>query len=133
MRISLFTSFILLIFISFLIFSCGKETEVVDGTDFQKERLTELIMPLQPGKFITYRVDSTVFTNFGRNTEVHKYQVKHVVDAEVTDNLGRPSSPMFRYMSERAGTQPWQPNGSYFITVLDDQVEVIEDNLRVVK
>lgn len=133
MRISLFTSFILLIFISFLIFSCGKETEVVDETDFQKERLTELIMPLQAGKFITYRVDSTVFTNFGRNTEVHKYQVKHVVDSQVTDNLNRPSFRIFRFITDSAATQPWQSNGSYFITVVENGVEVIDDNLRIIK
>jgi len=35
--------------------------------------------------------------------------------------------------SRDAGTQPWTPNGSYFITVLSDQVEVIEDNLRFIK
>jgi hypothetical protein len=133
MRISVLTSVIVLIFISFLVLSCGKETEVVDGTDFQKERLTELIMPLQPGKFITYRVDSMVFTNFQRNTEIHKYQVKHVVDAQVTDNLNRPSYRIFRFITDSAATQPWQANGSYFITVLDDGVELIEDNLRVIK
>jgi hypothetical protein len=133
MRISLLSKPSILLLIVFVIFSCKKKTEVIDDTDFQKERLTELIMPLQPGKYITYRVDSTVFTNFGRNTEVHKYQVKHVVDALVTDNLDRPSFRIFRYISDSAGTQPWQANGSYFITVLDDQVELIEDNLRVIK
>jgi len=133
MGISLLVRFIFLASTSILIFSCAKKVELVDDTDFQKDRLTELIMPLQPEKYITYRVDSTVFTNFGRSTEVHKYQVKHVVDAQVADNLDRPSFRIFRYIRDSAGTQPWRANGSYFITVLDDQVEVIEDNLRVVK
>ena len=133
MRISLLSRYLPIIVIAFVIFSCGKETEVIDDNDFQKARLTELIMPLQPGKFITYRVDSTVFTDFGRKTEIHKYQVKHVVDALVTDNLNRPSYRIYRFISDSAGTQPWQSNGSYFITVLDDGVEVIEDNLRVLK
>src|SRR5258708_27533841 len=90
-------------------------------------------MPLQPGKYITYRVDSTVFTNFGRTTEIHKYLVKHVVDAQVTDNLDRQGFRIYRYITDSTGTQPWQPNGSYFITVLNDRVELIEDNLRVIK
>ncbi len=132
MRIFLINRLSILLLIVFVIYSC-KKTEVIDDYDFQKERLTELIMPLQTGKYITYRVDSTVFTNFGRTTEVHKYLVKHVVDVQVTDNLDRPGFRIFRYITDSAGVQPWQPNGSYFITVLDDHVELIEDNLRVVK
>ena len=132
MRMSLLTKVCVLPLVALIIYSC-KKTEVVDDNDFQRERLTELIMPLQTGKYITYRVDSTVFTNFGRNTEIHKYQVKHVVDAQIMDNLERPSYRVFRYLSDSAGTQPWQANGSYYITVLDDGVEVSEDNLRVVK
>lgn len=132
MRISLLSRSCFFIFIAVLIFSCKKK-DVFDDTDFQKQRLTELIIPLQPGKYITYRLDSIVFPNFGRLTEVHKYLVKHVVDSAITDNLGRPSFRIFTFLSDSAGTQPWQPNGSYFITVLDDHVELIEDNLRVIK
>jgi hypothetical protein len=83
MRISQLTTFIFLIFLGILIFSCNKKVDVVD-TDYQKERLTELIIPLEKGKYITYRVDSTIFTNFGRNTEIHSYLIKHVVDTAIT-------------------------------------------------
>ncbi len=127
LRYSLFIS--LLIFV----FSCKKKDANFDDTDFQKQRLTELTIPLEKGKYITYRVDSTVFTNFGRTTEVHSYLVKHIVDTLITDNLGRPSYRIFTYLSDTTGTEPWQPNGSYFITVLADRVEVIEDNMRIIK
>jgi len=132
MRMPLLKRLGLFIFIAALIFSCNKK-DSFDDTDFQRQRLTELIIPLQAGKYITYRVDSTIFLNFGRVTEIHKYQVKHVVDSAIADNLGRPSFRIFTYISDSAGTQPWQPNGSYFITVLDDQVELIENNMRVIK
>jgi len=115
-----------------LIFSCNKKASF-DTTDFQQQRLFEMLIPLQHGKYITYRVDSMIFTNFGRSTEIHSYLIKHVVDTLITDNLGRPSYRVFTYLSDTTGTAPWQPNGSYFITVLDDRVEVIEDNLRVMK
>ena len=132
MRISQLTTFVFLIFLDILIFSCNKKVDVVD-TDYQKERLTELIIPLEKGKYITYRVDSTIFTNFGQNTEIHSYLIKHIVDTAITDNLGRPGYRIFTYLSDTAGTQPWQPTGSYSITVLDDHVEVMEDNMRVIK
>jgi hypothetical protein len=110
-----------------ILFSCTKKTEI-----FQTDALSVYI-PLQAGKYITYRVDSTVFTNFGRNEETHSYQVKHVIDAQIPDNLGRPSYRIFRYTRDAAGTQAWVPTGSYFITPLTDQVELIEDNLRFIK
>jgi len=127
MRFNLIRHFCLISFASLLVFSCSSKTE-----QLETELLTDYV-PLQPGKYITYRVDSLVFPNFGRNTEIHKYQVKHVIDAMVMDNQNRPSYRVFRYLRDSAGTQPWTPNGSYFITVLDDQVEVIEDNLRFIK
>ena len=132
MRISPVTSLLFLLLMGILMYSCSKKVEGVNA-DFEKERLTELIIPLEKGKYITYRVDSTVFTNFGRNTEIHSYLVKHVVDTAITDNLGGPGYRVFTYLSDITGTQPWQPNGSYSVTVLDDHVEVIEDNMRVIK
>jgi hypothetical protein len=118
----------LLAAIAIVLFSCSKKTE-----EFASEPLSDYTMQLQPGKFITYRLDSLVFTNFGRNTETHRYQVKHLVDAEITDNLGRPAYRIFTFLRDSAGTGPWTPNGSYFITPLTDRVEVTEDNLRFIK
>lgn len=111
----------------FSITSCEKKTE-----EFTSEPVADYL-PLAVGKYITYRLDSTVFTNFGTITETHRYQVKHVVDAQVTDNLGRPSYRIIRYLRDSAGTQPWVENGTYFVTNLSDQAEVIEDNLRYIK
>lgn len=111
---------------SLFLFSCNEKEELVT------DQISDYV-PLAAGKYITYRLDSLVFTNFGRNIEVHKYQVKHQVDALITDNLGRPSYRIFRFVRDSAGTQPWQANGSYFITVLSDQLEMIDDNLRIIK
>src|SRR5262245_10817578 len=99
----------------FSFISCKKETE-----EFKTDAIVDY-MPLTVGKYITYRLDSTVYTNFGRNEEIHRYQVKHVVDAQVTDNLGRPSFRIFRYLRDSLGTQPWVENGTYFMTTLADQ------------
>jgi hypothetical protein len=116
----------LLAFSSFILFSCNKKEDYVTET-------LQDYMPLTPGKYITYRLDSMVFTNFGRSTEIHRYQVKHVIDALITDNLGRPSYRVYRYLRDSLGTQPWQASGSYFITPLADHAELIEDNLRFIK
>jgi len=119
-RISLFA-----ILISTL-FSCNKKEE------FSSEALSDY-MPLVVGKYITYRLDSMVFTNFGRSTEIHKYRVKVLIESQKTDNLGRPTFRVFRFLSDSSGTQPWEASGTYNITPLADQIEVVENNLRFIK
>jgi hypothetical protein len=117
---------VLLASLSFLLYSCDEKEE------FTSEEISDY-MPAVTGKYIIYRLDSLVFTNFGRTTEIHKYQVKHEVDAQITDNLGRPAYRVFWSIRDSAGTLPWQPMGTYSVTVLSDQIEVQEDNLRFIK
>lgn len=114
-------------FLLFITSSCTSEKE-----ELPTEQINEYML-LAPGKYITYRLDSLVFTNFGRTIETHRYQVKEQVDALITDNLGRPSYRVFRYLRDSLGTTAWQPSGTYYITPLADQVEVVEDNLRFIK
>ncbi len=125
----LFMRYRLILIASLLIFlsSCTDKKE-----EFVTEPLSDYL-PLQPGKYITYRIDSLVFTNFDRDIETHSYQVKHVVDAEIKDNLGRPSYRIYRFLRNADGTGEWASNGSYFVTPLPDQVEVVDDNLRFIK
>lgn len=112
--------------ISFSFFSCNeKETLATD-------KLQDYFV-MTPGKYITYRLDSLVFTNFGRTIETHRYQVKFQVDAQITDNQGRPAYRVYRYIRDSAGTQSWQPDGSYAVTILSDQVEINDNNLRFIK
>jgi hypothetical protein len=85
------------------------------------------------GKYITYRLDSLVFVNFQQDPEIHSYKVKHVVDALITDNLGNPSYRVYTYISDTSGNENWQPSNTYFVTPLSDKIELIEDNLRVIK
>lgn len=89
--------------------------------------------PLQPGKSITYRLDSVVFVQSGSRMETHKYQVKHTVQSEITDAQGRKAFLIHRLIRNEAGTSPWLENGSYTVTPLADKAEVVEQNMRVIK
>lgn len=111
----------------FIFFSCTKTTE-----EFQTARLSEYL-PLQVGKYITYRLDSTVFTSFGTATAFHSYQEKQIVDAQITDALGRTSYRILRFIRDTGATQPWAPAGTYSITPTDSLIEVNENNLRFIK
>lgn len=118
---------LVLLFLLSVFAGCKKETETLI-TDAPSDYVA-----LHAGKYITYKTDSTVFINFGTATVVRSYQEKNEVDAQTTDNLGRPSYRVFRYVRDEAGSQPWKPAGSYYITIGAHSVEYIENNLRAVK
>ena len=91
---------------------------------------------LQPGKYIIYRLDSTVKIPFNdTGFVVHSYIVKDVIDKQITDNLGRASYRVIRYMRDTASVaeENWQPNLTYMITPGAQTIEVIENNLRYQK
>ncbi|MES2882454.1 MAG: hypothetical protein V4676_09925, partial [Bacteroidota bacterium] len=94
--------------------------------------LSDYVAP-QVGKYIIYRTDSTVFTQFQSVVEVHSYHEKQIVDAQLTDNLGRTTFRVLRYLRDTLNTQPWAPAGTFLITPTEKTVEVTEDNLRVLK
>ncbi len=117
-----FFAFAMLIF-----FSACKKTETLETITLEE------IAPLKIGKYITYRVDSLVFVNSGKTTEIHRYQFRHIIEKEVKDNQNRPAWLVNTYINDSLGTGPWVVSGVYIITAVDKQLEVNENNLRVIK
>lgn len=107
-----------------LLFSCTDKKETLDV-----EPLSDYF-PLQVGKSITYRLDSTVFTFNGTQTEVHPYQVKHTVLQEVTNN-GQKAFLIQRLLNNETATGSWVNNGTYLVTPGINQIEVTTDNHQV--
>lgn len=124
---SFFTKIIVTCFLFFLIASCKKETETLATISLEE------LLPLKKGKFITYRLDSLVFFNGGKLFKTNRYQVRHLVDSLAVDNLNRPSWIIRTFLNDSTASGPWVANGTYQITFVDKKVEVIENNLRVLK
>lgn len=124
---------ILTVLVSITFFSCKTEKE-----DFVTDSIQDY-MPLNAGKYITYRLDSVVFVGFGRITEIHKYQIKHLIDSKFTDLTGRTTYRVYTFIrdsvnaSSWTASQPWINSGTYYITLAEDQIELVEDNLRFIK
>lgn len=119
--------FLLTIITTTIIFSaCKKSTDdlkLVSVSDYS---------PYIIGKYITYNLDSTVFVNFGTVQQVHSYQVKFMVDALITDNLGRPAYRIIRYIRSTP-TAPWVPDNTFMAVQTESTLEFIENNLRYIK
>ncbi len=115
------------IIISSVIFSsCSKDAEVLDLPAIND------YSPLLVGKYVTYNLDSTVFINFGAKDTVIKYQVKHEIDGQMTDNLGRPAYRIIRYIRKTAAN-PWTPDNTFMAVPTDFAMEFIENNMRFLK
>ena len=107
-------------------YSCKKSTE-----ELKTVPLTDYA-PMVVGKYITYQLDSLVFTNFGTIAEVHNYQVKVQVDALTTDALGRPAYRLFRFIKYN-GSPNWIPDNTFWAIHTGNTYEFIENNLRFLK
>ena len=119
--------FLLLIIITALIFNACKKT-----TDVLAVASVSEYYPLQVGKYITYNLDSTIFINFGTAQAVVNYQVKHQIDALITDNLGRPAYRVIRYI-RKTPANPWVPDNTFMAVPTDFAIEFIENNMRFLK
>ena len=109
-----------------LFYSCKKSTDVLDIASVNE------YAPFVAGKYITYSLDSTIFINFGTKDTVIKYQVKHQVDALITDNLGRPAYRIIRFIRKTAAN-PWVPDNTFMAVPTDFALEFIENNMRFLK
>lgn len=106
--------------------SCKKETEKLATASIHD------YYPIAIGHYITYNLDSTLFIDFGKRDTVIHYQAKDVVDAAITDNLGRPSYRVIRYLRQE-DAEPWVASSTYMVTPTEKAIEVVENNLRFIK
>lgn len=108
-----------------VLFSCKKDdvSNVTPASDYY---------PVQVGQYTDYELDSTVFLDFGQTLAVNQYQAREVVEEAITDNLGRNSFRVVRYLRQTAN-DPWEASISYMVTPLENSVEVVENNLRYIK
>jgi hypothetical protein len=88
--------------------------------------------PLQVGKYITYDLDSTVFTNFNQTETIRHYQAQYKVEAQTTDNLGRDGYTIYRYLRADS-TQSWTIDNVFTVFPTGNSIEYIQDNLRFLK
>lgn len=121
---------ITLVFLSVLaLYACKKQ-----DTSINKGQLTEYL-PLQPGKYIHYRLDSMRFVDFGQRDTIVSYDARDVIDGELTDNLGRTTYRVIRYLRDISSTnvEDYIAKLTYFVTPTGESVELQENNLKYQK
>jgi hypothetical protein len=88
--------------------------------------------PLKAGKYITYNLDSLIYTNFG-TVETHRfYEVKYQVMDSITDNLGRKAFRMVRYIRTLPAGNFVADNTAMAVNT-NSRYEFVENNLKYFK
>ena len=118
---------IIYFFIFFLQIACQKES-----VSFKTEKIKDYY-PLKVGKYINYRLDSTVYLNLGTKKEVRSYLIQDKIDAIITDNLGRPSYKIKRTIRSTTDTTKWKDLMSFLVTFDSTRLELVQDNQRYLK
>jgi len=118
-----------IVLVSLLACACSKQTATVSTAELNE------YMPLAVGKYIRYRLDSMRFVDFGQRDTIISYDAKDIVDAEFSDNEGRPSFRVIRLLRDlnSSAESDYQPVLTYMITPTRETVEVVENNLRYQK
>ena len=109
---------------------CKKKVEV-----YPTEPLSDYYINLQPGKYIRYLLDSTLYIEFGQKDTVVSYEAKDVVDAQVTDLSGREVWRILRYLRPVGSNDEsgWDLKMAYYVTATHERLEVVENNLKFIK
>jgi hypothetical protein len=123
---SRFCSQLVPVLLILIICSCNKDNPLITDTPAD-------YYPMHVGSYIVYRMDSLKFINVGSRDTIISYHAKEIVDDSITDNLGRLSYRVIRYLSDTSETAPWTPSIAYMVTPLKGSVEVSENNLRFIK
>lgn len=111
--------FIVIVCIGMLFTACNK-------TDNYKNDQLSDYMPLQKGKYWIYQLDSTNYQN--AKILVTHYQVKDVVDDQLTDNLNRSTYRIIRYIRPLASAREsdWSKSGQFFIAIGSRMIETTD-------
>lgn len=89
--------------------------------------------PLELGKYITYKLDSTVYIALNTKKVVRSYLVQDFVDAAITDNNGNAGFRIRRMMRSNTDTTQWFDNATFTVFPSIKNIQFVENNLKFIK
>lgn len=119
---------ILLIFISLIVIavSCKKD-KVLPPVDMGYN-----YFPINVGHWVAYQVDSIVWDDFTQRVDTFHYKIKEVVESEFTDNEGRNTQRIERYIKP-SDTTAWQIKNVFYWNRTPSVGEKTEQNVKYAK
>lgn len=120
----------LILFICFT-FSCQKD----EPSNFNSGKN---YFPDHVGRYVVYEADSTVYDDFNDTVIQYKYLLKEKIESIFTDNEGRPTLRIERYLkwyndSVSYDSMSWQLKDVWSANITSRTAEVVEENTRFIK
>ena len=129
MRNHQFYSLLLLICFGLMLSSCTKtQLENTPPTIAMSN-----YYPLTVGKWINYRLDSTVYTSLNTIKTVRTYYILDSIEAKITDNNGKDVYRIRRMMRDNIDTTRWKDNATFLVTPSSTSIIFTENNLKFTK
>lgn len=121
------TAFLLFVFL-LTFYACKKEKEK-SSVD-----LGYSYFPNEIGRYVIYQVDSTSYNDFFTPVKIETvhFQIKEIIESHFTDNEGRESERIERYMRNN-DSLPWVLRDVWYQTRTAVSAEKVEENVRFVK
>lgn len=120
-------SILAIIVLSFTFVSCEKQSIQVSFTSIED------YFPIQKGRSLTYRLDSTIYNESNNTKSIRSHIVRDVLDTSITDNLGITNYVFKRSIRNKVDTTKWDLQLTYRITIDSAKLIVSENNLRFIK
>src|ERR1700712_4707562 len=116
-----FSAIVLILFCCLLLIRCNSKNDIVSASinDYTN---------LKVGKFVIYKLDSTVTLPFGTGFTVNSYTIKDSIEGMISDNLNRPGYRIVRYILNTA-TNTWDNSNTFQAIPTGNTFEYIEDNM----
>src|SRR6201989_319327 len=124
-------SILLMLIAAVVVISCKKTINYSKTADFVGDP-ADYFMPMQVGKYATYRLGSLSFYFYGQLDTTTSYLAKDSVEKSFTDGSNNQAWLVTRYLSDLSGSS-WTPSQTYTVTPSAQQVWVTENNLRYLK
>lgn len=112
------------IYLLFLIVGCKPSTDNKDIETYEK------YFPLAVGKFISYRVDSTIINATGTGFVISSHIIKDSVEEKYIDLANNTAFRIVRYILN--GSQ-WRPTHTFSVSISNNKIEFTEDNRKIIK
>ena len=106
----------------------------------KKEKKAEAVdlgytyFPTEIGQYVIYQVDSISYNDFFNPVKIDTthFQLKELVQSHFTDNEGRESDRLERYVRKN-DSLPWVLRDVWYQTRTSTKAEKVEENVRFVK
>src|ERR1700753_2301752 len=111
----------ILLFLATIVISCKKTIH------YPATSPADYFIPLQVGKYATYRMDSLNFYFYGQLDTVTSYLAKDSVEDTLTDATGNVQYLVERYLSDTTGSN-WVTNETYTVEASTQNIVMNEEN-----